>query len=110
MPLTDQAEESLRNGDIPSTDGFRVLPIEADVATCLFVIKIAQRLCSACGILMDQYEDDLVEPGKCPCLRRASEPELERLDPTSTLYLFLVDLSKLLQVAALHGRPVLFCL
>lgn len=110
VPLTDSAEACMRGWFAEPTISVLHLRIADDEAFHgLWKTKVFKKLNQACGVIIDDYEEEVIEPGQ---LEQAIKVILEVVEDSKALphRPFLQELIKLLERAMAEHRPVFFIL
>ena len=109
IPLDDSTEEMFRAWWTSSTANARVLPLGESGFLHLWQSGVLPAINAACGLRIDEYEEEMLEPSQAEIAIRAAEAVTRANGHGPTLELWK-ELRKLLAEAHASNRPVFFVL
>ncbi|MBN1852519.1 MAG: hypothetical protein JW829_07330 [Pirellulales bacterium] len=112
LPLDPEAEESLRINDVNESAAFQYLEIpDQPFFETLWALGLFQTINAKSGSMIDDYEEEFVEPAAITHVLQAVDEVRSRAESPSTETLsFLNQLYNLAQESKKLNRPILFVL
>jgi hypothetical protein len=111
VPLDEEAEKGLREYQVQDDINVHLLKIpDQELFESLWRIGLFRAINQRCGTLVDDYEEELVEPGSLPGILVAIDAVSDRGVTDATVLEFLAKLRALVREAVAMSRPVLFVL
>ena len=109
-PLDDETESQFRSWSLSGLSMVMFLPIEgSDLSGELWDSGLFEAINTAAGSLIDEYEEELLEPGQLSLAVSAVECRISE-QSSPEIRVFYERLLRMLHEARAAGRPVLFVL
>lgn len=109
MPLDDDAEAQLRACDVEESAPVRAVSLGDEVFSTLWIAGFFRDVNERCSGLIDEYEDEIIEPTQLAGVVAAVDDVLRR-DWLPDERAFLRDLRELAFCARNDHRPLMFVL
>jgi hypothetical protein len=111
IPLDDSAEERMRKDDVIESMSVHFVPLANEVFVQLWRMGFFYKINEHCSVLLDDYEQDVVEPLHAKrLLEIVSAITRDLRKQPDELTSFLHELHAAVSIAADIGRPMWFVL